>query len=63
VTSDLIARWATWAARSTPIGTEPGSLDALEAATEIAIKRLDAAGVDFTIADLQDEINDRWKGA
>ena len=62
MTSDLIDRWATWAAIATPPYTAPGSIDALEAATEIAIRRLDASGVDFTVADLQDAINDKWRG-
>ena len=55
--SAALDKWARWAATSTPAGTEPGTLDALEAATGYAARRLDALGVPFTYADLQDTIN------
>lgn len=51
-------KWATWAATATPAGTIPGSMDALEKATEMAAEALDRRGVDFTMEELQDAIND-----
>ena len=53
-----LARVAAWAARATPAGTEPSSMDALDKATEIAAAALDARGVPFLWADLQDAINE-----
>ena len=53
VLRDVAAR----AVRMTPAGTEPGSLDALEAATEYVVRRLDAQGYAFTVEQVQDAIN------
>ena len=55
--SALIGKWATWATTATPAGTIPGSMDALEAATELAMRALEQRGVDITYEELQDEIN------
>ena len=52
-----IEKWATWAATATPAGTIPGSMDALDKATDLAIAALDRRGVVFTVAELQDAIN------
>lgn len=51
-------KWATWAATATPAGTFPGSMDALDKATKMAAEALDRRGVDFTMDELQDAIND-----
>ena len=56
--SALIDKWATWAVTATPAGTKPGSMDALEVATEMAMHALERHGVDIEYADLQDAIND-----
>jgi hypothetical protein len=58
MTDPTLAKWATWAANASPAGTTPGTLDALDAATALAIAALDRHGVDFTVEDLQDAIND-----
>jgi len=55
--SALIDKWAAWAATATPAGTDPGSMDALEVATEMAMRALERRGVDIQYADLQDAIN------
>ena len=54
---DAIARAARWAATASPAGTDPGSIDALESATELVAASLDRQGVAFTMQDLQDAIN------
>jgi hypothetical protein len=50
-------KWATWAATATPAGTFPGSMDALDKATELAAAALDRRNVPFTMEELEDAIN------
>jgi len=57
VPADMLERVAGVAARMTPPGCEPGSLDAIEWATAWACRTLDSHGYTFTYADLQDAVN------
>jgi len=55
--SALIDKWAAWAATATPAGTIPRSMDALEAATELAMRALERRGVGITYEELQGAIS------
>jgi hypothetical protein len=50
-------KWAKYAATATPAGTEPDSMDARDIALDIAIKRLDDMGVEFSVDELCEAVD------